>query len=100
MRDTEYYPHEANDSYEVKLSDVCNKPLLDPSAFTAKDKRALQVGLDTINREVAHFTCFDKTPRHHSSDTPTMDYYSNLLTRLNKFCEIILRKTRRNVPGT
>jgi hypothetical protein len=100
MRDAEYYPHEANDSYEVKLSDVCDKPLVDPNAFTTKDRRALEIGFDTINREVAHFTSFDRAPRHHSSDTSTTDYYTNLLTRLSKFCEIILRETRRNVPGT
>src|SRR5260370_41607946 len=70
VRDTEYYPHEANDSYEVKLPDVCDRPLLDPSTFTTQDRRALQIGFDTINREVAHFTWFDKKPRHHSSDSP------------------------------
>jgi hypothetical protein len=98
-RDTEYYPHEADDSYEVKLSDVCDKRLIGPNAFTAKDRRALEIGFDTINREVAHFTSFDSTPRHHSADTTT-DYYTNLVNRLNKFCEIILRETRRNVFGT
>jgi hypothetical protein len=99
-RDAEYYPHEGGDSYEVKLSDVCDRPLLDPSAFIAKDRRALEIGFDTINREVAHFTCFDRTPRHHSSDSPTAHYYSNLATRLEKFSEIVLRETRRNLSGT
>lgn len=99
-RDAEYYPHEEGDSYEVKLSDVCDRPLLHPSTFIAKDRRALEIGFDTINREVAHFTCFDGTPRHHSSDSAAANYYSNLATRLDKFSEIVLRETRRNLSGT
>ena len=99
-RDAEYFPHEAEDSYEVKLPDVCDRPLLDPNAFTAKDRRALEVGFDTINREVAHFTCFDRTPRHHSPDSPSANYYTNLATRLKKFSEIILRETKRSLAGT
>jgi hypothetical protein len=93
-QDREYFEHEGNDSFEVKLPDVCRLPLLNPAAFSSNDKRALEIGFDTINREVAHFTCWDSKPRHHALDVSTENYYDNLIARLRTFCEIILREIK------
>jgi hypothetical protein len=95
-RALEYFPHDGNDSYEVKLSDVTGKPLLDPMHFSRTEIRKLEVGFDTINREVVHLTLWNHTPRHHSLDDPTELYFKNLVMRLGAFCEIILREIEKH----
>ena len=94
-QDRKYFPHDGNHSYEVKLPDVCKLPLLDPASFSHKERRALEIGFDTINREVVHFTYWDTKPRHHALDTATGDYYAKLVARLRPFCEIVVRETER-----
>lgn len=92
----EYFPHEGNNSYEVKLPDVTGKPLLDPMHFSKAEIRKLEVGFDTINREVVHLTLWNHTPRHHSLDDPSEPYFKNLVIRLGAFCEIILREIEKH----
>ena len=94
-KDSEYFPHDRNDSYEVKLPDVCALSLLEPRSFTTAERRSLEIGFDTINREVVHFTYWDSKPRHHALDAAAGDYYGKLVTRLRPFCQIILRETER-----
>lgn len=89
-----YFPHDGNRSYEVKIRDVCDAGLLNPDSLTSADRRALEIGFDTINREVAHLTYWSKStpPRHHSADSASPDYYAKLVKRLEQFASIVLRE--------
>lgn len=93
--DKRYFVHDTGEeqlSYEVKISDVCSVPLLDPNELTQEERHHLEVGFDTINREVAHFTYWEPAPRQHSNDAQDVTYYEGLVSRLERFSHIVLRE--------
>lgn len=98
-KEREYFPHENGMSYEVKISDVLSCDLLGPDDFTEKERKDLEIGFDTVNREVAHLTYWETAPRHHANDLPDRNYYAQLVRRLERFSRIVLREIVRKIPA-
>lgn len=92
--DNFYFCHDGGDSYEVKIPDVSSQPLPDVSILSYEDRKALEIGFDTINREVAHLTYWATPGPQHAADVAGQPYPANLAARIERFCAVILRETK------